>query len=138
MPSIRQEKMARVIKEAVSEAIANHLSDPRIEGFISVTQVNLPPDLRFADVYLSVFGVSEKAVMLTFKAITHASHRIQSVVSNRWHSKYCPTLRFHLDENFKKTLETMKLIEEANKAHEEKEKAEKEQQEQDDNPQQDQ
>ena len=121
MASIRQEKMARVIKEAVSDAITNHLNDPRIEGFISVTHVDLPPDLRNADVYLSIFGVSEKTAALTFKAITHAAHRIQQLVGKKWHSKYCPALRFHTDEQFKKTLETIKLIEEVNPDKEENE-----------------
>jgi ribosome-binding factor A len=121
MATIRQEKMARVIKEAVSEAIANHLNDPRIQGFVSVTQVVLPPDLRTAEVYLSIFGTDERGAQRTFQAIEHATHRIQSLLLNHWHSKYCPQVHFRLDENFKKTLETMRIIDEANKDLHEKE-----------------
>ena len=75
MPSRRQEKMTRVITEAVSFAIANHLSDPRIEGFVSVTRVELPADLRRADVYISILGKSEVAQQKTFDAIRHARSR---------------------------------------------------------------
>jgi len=113
MPTRRQEKVARVVKEAVSDAIANHLSDPRIEGFVSVTRVDLAPDLRTANVYLSVFSRNPASREKTFAAITHARSRIQSVLAGALQSKFCPVLRFHKDEKFKKTLETMNLIDKA-------------------------
>jgi len=46
MVTRRQEKVARVVKEAVSDAITHHLSDPRIEGFVSVTRVDMAADYR--------------------------------------------------------------------------------------------
>ena len=123
--------MARVVKEVVSDAIANHLNDPRIEGFVSVTRVDMSADLHSADVYLSIFGPpsclrqgdrggakrdprkDNAAQNKTFAAITHAKSRIQSLLAGKLQRKFCPVLRFHRDEEFKKTLETMKLIEQA-------------------------
>jgi ribosome-binding factor A len=113
MPTRRQEKVARVVKEAVSDAIANHLGDPRIEGLVSVTRVEIGADLRSADVYVSIFGKDDAAQDRTFAAIAHARSRIQSLLAGRMQSKFCPVLRFHKDEKLKKTLETMKLIEQA-------------------------
>jgi len=113
MATRRQEKIARAVKEGVSDAIAHHLSDPRIEGFVSVTRVEMAVDLRNADVYISIFGGDEPAQNKTFAAITHAKSRIQSLVAGKLQSKFCPVLHFYLDEKFKKTLETMKLIDQA-------------------------
>jgi ribosome-binding factor A len=113
MPTRRQEKVARVVKEAVSDAIANHLNDPRIEGFVSVTKVDMAPDLRNADVYLSIFGKDDAGQSKTFSAISHAKSRIQSLVAGRMRSKFCPVLHLYMDEKFKKTIETMKLIDQA-------------------------
>ena len=110
MPTRRQEKVARVIREVVSDAIANHLSDPRITGFVSVTRVEMMADVRSADVYLSIFTSDESAKNRTFTAITHARTRIQSFLAEAVESKFCPVLRFHEDEQFRKTLEVMKLI----------------------------
>jgi ribosome-binding factor A len=115
MATRRQEKVARVIKEAVSDAIAHHLSDPRIEGFVSVTRVELTPDLRNANVYLSIFGKDQTSQSKTFTAITHARGRIQVLVAAWLQSKFCPVLHFYTDEKFKKTLETMELIDRAAK-----------------------
>jgi len=110
MPTRRQEKVARVIREVVSDVIANHLNDPRITGFVSVTRVEVLADMRSADVYLSVFATAENAKDRTFEAIVHARPRIQSFLAEALDSKFCPVLRFHEDEQFRKTLETMRLI----------------------------
>jgi ribosome-binding factor A len=113
MATRRQEKVARVVKEAVSDAIVNHLNDPRIEGFVSVTRVDVAADLRTADVYLSVFGGNSAAHKRTLMAIMHARSRIQLLLAGAIRSKFCPVLRLHKDENFKKVLETMNLIDKA-------------------------
>jgi ribosome-binding factor A len=116
MSSRRQEKVARIVKEVVSEAILSHLSDPRITGFVSVTRVEMAPDLRNAEVYLSILADTEAARNKTFAGITHAGKRIQSLLGGQLETKFCPVLRFHRDEQFQKTLETMRLIDEV--AHE--------------------
>ena len=118
MATRRQEKVARVVKEAISDAIANHLNDPRIEGFVSVTRVDMGADLRNADVYLSIFGGDESAQKKTFLAIEHATNRIQSLLAGKMQSKFCPVLHFYRDEQFKKTLETMRLIDQAKSEYE--------------------
>jgi ribosome-binding factor A len=110
MPTRRQEKVAHVVQRAVSNAILSHLSDPRIEGVVSVTRVEMSPDLRTADVYLSVLGKNEKSQHRTFIAIEHAKRHVQSFVADAVKIKFCPVLHFHEDEKFKKTLETMNLI----------------------------
>ncbi|NQT01383.1 MAG: 30S ribosome-binding factor RbfA [Planctomycetes bacterium] len=113
MATRRQEKVARVVKEAVSDAITHHLSDPRIEGFVSVTRVEMATDLRNANVFVSIFGSNETAQNKTFMAITHAKSRIQSMVAGKLQSKFCPVLHIYRDDKFKKTLETMNLIDKA-------------------------
>ena len=113
MPTRRQQKVARIVKEAVSDAIANHLSDPRIQGFVGITRIDMAPDLKSADVYLSFFASEQKTHEKTFIAINHAKTRIQSLVAKKMTSKFCPSLRFHRDDSVKKTMETMNLIQKA-------------------------
>lgn len=120
MTTRRQERIARVVKEAVSDAINHHLSDPRIEGFVSVTRVDVAPDLHNADIFISIFGRDEKGQNKTFAGIQHASKRIRSLLAGKLQSKSCPVLHFYKDEIFKKTLETMRLIDEATRELEER------------------
>jgi ribosome-binding factor A len=127
MATRRQEKAARVTREVVSDAIANHLSDPRIEGFVSVTRVEMAADLRSAYVYVSIFGRDEAAQNKTFAAIEHARSRIQSLLASRLQCKFCPVLHFRRDEEFKKTLETMRLIDQAASEWKQKDSVDQEQ-----------
>jgi len=117
MPTRRQEKVARVIKEAVSDAITHHLNDPRVTGFVSVTRVTVAPDLRNAEVYLSIFSGTDNEKRRTFDGIVHARARIQSLLAAALESKFCPVLHLHLDEDFQKTLDTMRLIDQVASEH---------------------
>jgi ribosome-binding factor A len=115
MPTRRQEKFARLIKEAVSDAIHQGLNDPRITGFVSVTRVHVSADLRNAEVFISIFGGDQTSQKLTFEAIEHGRSRIQSLTADKIDSRFCPVLHLKMDEAFKKTLETIKLIDEASR-----------------------
>jgi len=102
-----------MIKEVTSDAIRNHLNDPRIEGLVSVTRVDVAADLRSANVYISILGKNCAAEDKTFIAIDHAKGRIQSLLAEQLRIKFCPVLHFYKDDKFKKTLETLKLIDQA-------------------------
>jgi ribosome-binding factor A len=129
MPTRRQEKLARVIREVVSDVIAHHLSDPRITGFISVTRVEVLADLRSADVYLSIFAAPDHTQDKSFAAILGARARIQSFLAEALESRFCPVLRFHMDEQFRKMLETMRLIDQVASEHRNKDTEPQEEQE---------
>lgn len=109
----RQEKVIRVIKETVSDIISNRLSDPRITGIISVTKVDVSPDLRNADVYLSIMSAEGPAARRTFEAISHAAKHIQALLGKKMTSKFSPRLHFKEDKHFKETLKTLAMVSEA-------------------------
>jgi ribosome-binding factor A len=115
MPSRRQEKMSRAIKEAVSDIINNHMQDPRIEGFISVTEVKTEPDLKRAEVFLSIMAETPAKQRLTFSAIQHAGGRIQALLGDYIKTRFCPHLYFHEDDRMKKTMDILRLIDEVSK-----------------------
>ena len=115
METRRQHKLARVIRDSVSKTIQNKLSDPRITGFVSVTEVDVSPDSKNATVSLSIFGVDEAAGRATFAAIQHAIGHIQAILGKDLPGRTCPHLRFAIDTKMKKTIQTLQLIEEANR-----------------------
>jgi ribosome-binding factor A len=119
--SRRQQKVASVIRESVSEIIVKRLSDPRIEGFISVTSVSVSPDLKQADIGLSIFAKSEESRMKTFRAIEHASSFIQHIVGDDLSLRHCPYLSFYVDSKLEERLETLDIIERLEREREESE-----------------
>ncbi len=112
--------MARVVRDAVSEAVAN-LNDPRITSFVSVTRVKVAADMRLADVYFSLFGGSETDQNKTYTALEHSRIRVQSFLAGMLNVRFCPILRFHKDENFKKTMEAWRILDEEAAKRKEKE-----------------
>jgi len=62
---------------------------------------------------LSIFGGSESSQNKTYVAILHATSKIQSIVAKGLKSKFSPVLHIHKDEKFKKTMETLNIIEQA-------------------------
>jgi ribosome-binding factor A len=115
MATRRQEKFCQAIKRAVSQAISGGLNDPRIEGLITVTRVEMGGDLRNADVYISILGVDETSQRKTFTALNHARSRLQGYVADELESKFCPVIHLKADEQYKKTLETMRILDEVRK-----------------------
>jgi ribosome-binding factor A len=104
----RGKRVASVIRQVVSEALVTGLCDPRM-AFLTVTGVELSPDLRFADVRVSILG-DEKAQRGCMRAIRHAHGRLQDLVAHALVTRVCPILRFHMDESIKRSVSLSALI----------------------------
>jgi ribosome-binding factor A len=96
----------------VSKTILTGLSDPRINGLISVTEVDVSPDMKNATVYLSILTPENRGQDTIFEAVCHAVGHIQHQLGSDLTGRCCPQLQFKLDQKVKKTLETLRLIEE--------------------------
>ena len=53
---IRTGRMAEELKKEIMEIIQNHLKDPRVDGLVSVTEVQVSNDLSYAKVYVTKYG----------------------------------------------------------------------------------
>ena len=111
MKHFRVDKVASVIREVVSDAIANKLNDPRIASLTSVTRVEVSGDLQIARVYVSVLG-RDGQCRSTMAGLNHAVGRIQRLVARRLTIRRCPEISFVLDESLKKAAEMQRLIKE--------------------------
>lgn len=61
MQGKRLDRVNQLIKEEISLLLQRELQDPRL-GFVTVTEVDVTPDLRLAKVYVSVLGSEERWV----------------------------------------------------------------------------
>jgi ribosome-binding factor A len=101
-------RVASVTQEVVSKELVTGLSDPRLT-LVTVTGVDISPDLRYADVRISIMG-EPKAQEECFRAIRHAHGRLQEKVAEALTVRYIPTLRFHVDESVKRSVALSALI----------------------------
>ncbi len=106
----RQQKVCRIIREVVSEAILYNISDPRLTAVVSITEVEVTPDLREAKIYLSFLAVDEVSKRKSFSAIKHARGHIQTLLAHELNIRFCPIISFCEDVKTRKTNETLRLI----------------------------
>lgn len=109
MRPYRKEKLARVVREVVCEAIAHKLHDPRIDPMTTITRVEMTGDLLIAKVYLSVHG-GDAVVRRTLKGIQHATGFLQRQVAQALQIRHCPTLRFDIDHGVIGARRTLALL----------------------------
>jgi ribosome-binding factor A len=108
MPSRRLLKAAEAIREVVGMAILADLQDPRIQD-VTVTGVEVAPDMRQAKVYVSVMG-NESKQNLSLRGLQSAAGFLQSKVAKRIDTRYTPRLQFVLDQGVKKQIEVSQIL----------------------------
>ncbi len=109
--SHRRQQLESTLQRAIAKVLSTGLADPRISGLISVTSVEVSPDLRNATVKVSI--LPETRQRTTFHGLRHASRHIQSLVGKELRTRTLPHLDFQLDESLKKQAQVLGAIREA-------------------------
>ncbi len=90
----RPERVAEEFREVLAEEIPQ-LKDPRV-GFVTVTRVEVTPDLRKAIVYYTVLG-QERDHRRTRAGLNSAKAHLRSVLGQQVRMKFTPDLEFEED-----------------------------------------
>lgn len=97
MPSNRMAKVGEEIKKELSKIITFDIKDPRITGIVSVTKVEVTPDLKYAKVYISSLNCKNKKELI--KGLKSASGHLRSQLGSKLNLRYTPELVFELDDS---------------------------------------
>jgi len=103
-------KAAEAIREVVSMAILAEIQDPRVRN-VTVTRVEVAPDMRQAKVHVSVRG-DETRQRLCLHGLQHAAGFLQAKINERIDARYVPKLHFVLDPGVKNSLEVARILRE--------------------------
>jgi ribosome-binding factor A len=93
----RAERVGQQIQEVIAAILTRGLNDPRI-GFVTITGVKVPPDLKTATVFYSFLG-DEKKRKETEKGLAAATGYLQHEVAVTLKLRSTPRLRFVFDES---------------------------------------
>lgn len=108
----RTDRVAELLRQELSELLIRSVKDPRVEhGLVSVTAVEVSPDLRYATVYVSHLGdETERAEVLT--GLEHAAPYLHNELVRRLSLKHVPRLRFRFDPSIERGARLSVLIRE--------------------------
>ena len=104
----RPERVAEVIKEEVSRIVRERVSDPRI-GFISVTAVELTPDLKSCKIFVSVLGDKTEREK-TFEGLRSATSFIRGQLGNVLKLRFVPEISFVYDKSIESASRVLAIM----------------------------
>ncbi|HEX5722492.1 MAG TPA: 30S ribosome-binding factor RbfA [Acidimicrobiia bacterium] len=90
----RTRRINAIIREVLAEEV-EELADPRL-GMVTITGVEVAPDMRRAVVYVS--ALDQDHLDETIKGLTAAAPRLRAAMGRQIHTKYTPTLEFRQDQ----------------------------------------
>jgi len=93
--SRRPQRVALEIQHEVSTMIFRDMKDRRI-GFVTVTGVQVSPDLRHARIFVSLMG-SEKEKKESLATLSHAAGWVRHELGQRIRMKFVPEIVFLTD-----------------------------------------
>lgn len=98
MESKRQHKYSRLILKDLAEIFQHSYRDSFNPAFVTLTDVEISPDLGIASVYVSVLPITEKDRVM--EALEHRKSHIRGELGRRIgkQARIVPELRFFLDE----------------------------------------
>jgi ribosome-binding factor A len=97
LESQRSHRVGDQIHKEISALLIKGLKDPRI-GFVTITAVEVNPDMSLAKVYFSVMG-SEAEVKDTEKGLKSSAPYLRRELAKRMRLRHVPELSFELDRS---------------------------------------
>ena len=106
-PSKRPQQVAELIHKTLALALQRETNDPRLTK-ISITEVNVSPDLRNARVYYTLLDKNElKGIE---KALAKGTGFLRHCVAQQVGLRYVPKLEFLYDDNLQHAEELGNLL----------------------------
>jgi ribosome-binding factor A len=107
-------RVAQVVKAEIADLLTKGLKDPRV-GFVSIMEVRMSPDLRYANVYVSIYG-TDKEMRDSMVGLKNSAGWVRKQLGKKLRLRLTPEVRFfkdttlddvyHLEDVFKELHET--------------------------------
>lgn len=107
----RTERINDLLQEEISDLLLRDMKDPRLSGLVTITEVDVSPDLRRAKVFVSVMGTDEQKAS-TFEALDAAARYLQRELGQRLTIRRTPELAFIKDDSLERGARILALLDE--------------------------
>ncbi len=107
--SRRTERLSKLIKQEISDLLEREVDDPRLNNLISITEVSVSPDLKHAEVFVSILGNGRNKIDM-IAGFNTASGFLRKKLASRLRLKCTPQLSFHCDDSIERGTRILKLI----------------------------
>ncbi|MCX5804838.1 MAG: 30S ribosome-binding factor RbfA [Proteobacteria bacterium] len=104
----RRLKLQDLLREEISLMIQRDIKDPGL-GFITILDVKMTEDLRYAKVFYSIYGNDEEKKK-TIQALKRAKGYMKVLLGERLKLRYMPDITFIVDDSYEKVARIEEII----------------------------
>lgn len=105
----RLHRLADLMQAEIAAILQREVSDPRI-GLVSVTRVELSPDMMVAKVHVSPVIGDDESRKACKAGLRSAAGRIRYLLGSRLELRHVPELLFRLDDSIEKGDRVLSLL----------------------------
>ncbi|PFG74989.1 ribosome-binding factor A [Tepidiforma thermophila] len=108
--SMRTTRVGELLRAEISELLLREVKDPRVSrGMVTITEVQVSPDLRRAVVYVSHLG-SEQERAEALAGLQHSATFLHRELVHRLSLRHVPELVFRFDPSIERGARLAELI----------------------------
>ena len=115
----RTDRIEEEIKKVVGSLIDNGIKDPRVNGLISVTKVDVSKDMKYCKIYVSMIGT--KDVEEAMEGLNSAKGVVRKEIGDRIRTFNTPEVKFIYDDSMEYGQHIDKIISSLNIQHDDEE-----------------
>jgi len=108
--SRRSERTRKLIQREISGLLEREVNDPRLSKLISVTEVTLSPDLKYAKIFVSTLSDQMDNKEEILAGFNKASGFLRRELASHLKLRYTPQLSFHYDDSIERGARLLKLM----------------------------
>ena len=113
--SMKNVQINSAVQRELAQIIRRDVKDPRIDPMVSVTSVEVAPDLKTCKAYISVLG-GEESLNNTIAGLKRAEGFIRSRLASTVNLRNTPQITFIADRSIEYGVAMIQKIEEVNAA----------------------
>jgi len=106
---IRPERVAQRIQREVADIVGNRVRDPQVSQWVSITDVEVTPDLSVARIFISILPEGEER-QRTLEALERATPFVRRELASRLSLREMPEIRFLLDNSIERGARVEELL----------------------------
>lgn len=112
----RTERLNDLFREEISRILQHQVRDPRLAGLLSITHVDISPDIRYAKVFVSILG-SEEEKTQALEGLGRAQGFFRRELAHKLNLRRIPQLSFHRDDSMETAAQVLGLMGQVAKEH---------------------
>ena len=114
--SRRTDRLNEIFKRELSRLLEREVNDPRLSSIISVTRVEISPDLRHAKIFVSILG-NESSKTEVIEGFTTAANFLRRKLASCIRLRSIPQLSFYYDDSIEQGAKVLKVLDQVSSSN---------------------